>query len=276
MPTATIEMTAETTTRSTKDESTRESSRSVPEALWAAWVVRRDAALRERILIQYAPLVKYVVGRLAITLPPSLDSDDILSYGTMGLLDAIDRYDPSRGVTFETYAIARIRGSIIDGLRSQDPVSRTARQRSRKIDHAYANLGAELGRPVTDVEVAAHLGMDLSVLHETQLLTSPILVSIDSPVESEDSASATWSDLIPDHHSPDPESLAERREMLHALIGAIKRLPERERLVLALYYDEELTMKEISRVLEVSESRVCQLHSQALLRLRRQLRERAA
>lgn len=246
------------------------------EALWQAWVLRRDAALRERILIQYAPLVKYVVGRLAITLPPSLDSDDILSYGTMGLLDAIDRYDPTRGVTFETYAIARIRGSIIDGLRSQDPVSRTARQRSRKIEHAFAELEVELGRTATDAEVASRLGIDLTTLHETQLQTTPSVVSIDSPVEIDDSGSTTWGDLIRDEHSPNPVELAEKREVLQALVGALQHLPDRERLVLALYYNEELTMKEISRVLEVSESRVCQLHSQALVRLRRYLRDRAA
>lgn len=270
-------VTTEMTNQSKEIEEARVARAPTPqEALWSAWSLRRDAALREKILIQYGPLVKYVVGRLAITLPASLDSDDVLSYGTMGLLDAIDRFDPSRGVTFETYAIARIRGSIIDGLRSQDPVSRTARQRSRKIEQAFASLEIELGRTATDVEVANHLGIELSTLHETQLQTSPSLVSIDSPVEADDSGSATWGDLIPDEHSPDPAGLAEKREMLQNLVGAIDRLPERERLVLALYYNEELTMKEIARVLEVSESRVCQLHAQALVRLRRQLRERAA
>lgn len=268
---------ASTTPATQTDENGPSSEQPTPqELLWRAWMTRRDAALRERILIQYAPLVKYVVGRLAITLPASLDADDVLSYGTMGLLDAIDRFDPGRGVTFETYAIARIRGSIIDGLRSQDPVSRTARQRSRKIERAFAELEGELGRAATDAEVAARLGIDLTTLHETQIQTAPGLISIDCPVESDDAGSTTWGDLIADEHSPNPEAQAEKRETLQSLVGAIQHLPERERLVLALYYNEELTMKEISRVLEVSESRVCQLHSQALVRLRRQLRDRAA
>ena len=241
--------------------------------LWTEYTTRRKATTREKIIIQYAPLVKYVVGRLAITLPTILDSDDILSYGTIGLMDAIERFDPTRGIKFETYAISRIRGSIIDGLRALDQIPRTARQRGREIERAFSRLEVEYGRPATDEEVAAHLGLDLTKFHETLLQNSATLVSIDSLVESEDATMVTRGDLIEDKQSPDPQALAEKKEALQGLIDAIQRLPERERLVLALYYNEELTMKEISKVMDVSESRVCQLHSQALTRLRGYLRE---
>jgi RNA polymerase sigma factor for flagellar operon FliA len=244
------------------------------EDLWIDYAAHRGAATREKIILQYAPLVKYVVGRLAITLPTILDSDDILSYGTIGLMDAIERFDPTRGIKFETYAIARIRGAIIDGLRALDQIPRTTRQRGREIERAYTQLELEMGRPPTDVEVAAHLNLDLGKFHETLVHNAATLVSIDSLVESEDSTMVTRGDLIEDKSSPDPQAITEKREVLGNLVSAVERLPERERLVLALYYNEELTMKEISKVLDVSESRVCQLHSQALARLRGYLRER--
>src|SRR5438105_5359470 len=129
--------------------------------LWIQYAATRDPGLRERIIMQYAPLVKYVVGRLAINLPTIVDSDDILSYGTIGLMDAIERFDSTRGIKFETYAIARIRGAIIDGLRSLDQIPRTTRQRGREIERAITQLEADLGRPPTDEEVAAHLGLDI-------------------------------------------------------------------------------------------------------------------
>jgi RNA polymerase sigma factor for flagellar operon FliA len=243
-------------------------------ALWSAWMLRRDAALRERLLLQYGPLVKYVVGRTSLTLSATMDQDDVLANGTIGLLDAIDRFDPTRGISFESYAIPRIRGAIIDGVRALDPLSRTTRQRSRKIDEAASALEASLGRPATDDEVAQAAGIDRATLQETRVQVSASFVSLDSPVDGDDFASATVGDLIPDAHSPNPVELSEKRELLRALVAALPHLPERERLILSLYYNEELTMKEISRVLEVSESRVCQLHAQALARLRRQLQDR--
>src|SRR5919199_6201195 len=131
------------------------------QALWKSYVANRDPKLRERIIVQYAPLVKYVVGRLAINLPTIVDSDDIISYGTLGLIDAVERFDPTRGIKFETYAIARIRGAIIDALRSLDQIPRTARQRAREIEAAIVELEAKLKRPPQDEEVAKHLGMDI-------------------------------------------------------------------------------------------------------------------
>ncbi len=245
------------------------------ESLWNTYVAHREPKLRERIIIQYAPLVKYVVGRLAINLPTIIDSDDIISYGTLGLIDAVERFDPTRGIKFETYAIARIRGSIIDALRSLDQIPRTARQRAREIEIAIAELQGKLRRPPNETEVAAHMGMDIDKYREAIVRTSIVTLSLDSLLNVDDDGSSGGSVrayAFEDRDSPDPVGLTERRELEVALVQSVKNLPERERLVLSLYYYEELTMKEISRVMEVSESRVCQLHAQAILRLRATLR----
>jgi RNA polymerase sigma factor FliA len=246
------------------------------ETLWNNYVAKHDPKLRERIIVQYAPLVKYVVGRLAINLPTIVDSDDVISYGTMGLIDAVERFDPTRGIKFETYAIARIRGAIIDALRSLDQIPRTARQRAREIEAAIVELEAKLKRPPYDEEVAAHLGMEVDKYREACVRTNVSTLSLDSLLSTDDEdgpGGGMRAYAFEDRGSPDPVSTTERRELEVALVGAVKNLPERERLVLSLYYYEELTMKEISKVMEISESRVCQLHAQAVLRLRATLRQ---
>ena len=246
---------------------------SVAAQMWAEYTQSRTADMRERLIIRYTPLVKYVIGRLAISLPTVIDSDDVVSYGLIGLMDAIDRFDHSRGIKFESYAIPRVRGSILDALRSVDPVSRTTRSRARDIERVMRALEDQLGRAPTDVEVATNLGMTLDAYHQHILTSSVTVLSLDSMLETdEDSQPTSRGDLLEDRDAPAPLDMAERREMLEYLIVAIQRLPERERLVLALHYKDELTMKEISRVLEISESRVCQLHSQAVLRLRGYMR----
>src|ERR671935_484417 len=156
------------------------------ERLWNSYIANREPRLRERIIVQYAPLVKYVVGRLAINLPTIIDSDDIISYGTMGLIDAVERFDPNRGIKFETYAIARIRGAIIDALRSLDQIPRTARQRAREIESAIAELEAKLKRPPYDEEVAKHLGMDVEKYREVCVRTSVMTLSLDALLSSDD------------------------------------------------------------------------------------------
>src|SRR5215216_2848826 len=246
------------------------------ETLWNNYVAKHDPKLRERIIVQYAPLVKYVVGRLAINLPTIVDSDDVISYGTMGLIDAVERFDPTRGIKFETYAIARIRGAIIDALRSLDQIPRTARQRAREIEAAIVELEAKLKRPPYDEEVAAHLGMEVDKYREACVRTNVSTLSLDSLLSTDDDegpGGGMRAYAFEDRDSPDPVSTTERRELEVALVQAVKNLPERERLVLSLYYYEELTMKEISKVMEISESRVCQLHAQAVLRLRATLRQ---
>jgi len=240
-----------------------------PEELWAQYVATRDEAVRGRLAVRYAPLVKYVVSRLAISLPAVLDSDDVLGYGLIGLLDAIDRFDPARGVKFESYAVPRVRGAIIDALRSLDPLSRSARDRVREIERALTGLEGELGRPPADEEVAAHLGITVDRYHQQCSQGTVTVLSLDNLLEFDDSlAQPDHREFLEDRASPAPPDVVERQELLRDLARAILRLPERERLVLALYYNEELTMKEISRAMDVSESRVCQLHSQAIARLK--------
>jgi RNA polymerase sigma factor FliA len=242
---------------------------------WVRYAAERDPAVRDQLILQYAPLVKYVVGRLAIMLPRILDSDDVLSIGTMGLIEAVDRYDPSTGVKFQTYAISRIRGSILDELRSLDWIPRSARQRSQEIARTFARLEAETGRTPTDEEVAKTLGLDMHQYQQASLSASTVILSLDTPAPSLDAGDegqgASLVDTIEATNTPTPSDALEEGELLEGLASAIHALSDRERTLLSLYYEQELTMKEISLVLEVSESRVCQLHARALNRLRAQM-----
>lgn len=233
----------------------------------------RDVAIQ-----QYAPLVKYVVGRLAIGLPAILDYEDILSYGTIGLIEALDRFDGSKGVKFETYAISRIRGAIIDALRALDRLPRSVRQKAKRLEQVTVGLTVEHGRDPTDAEVAESMGMTLQQYHQTLVDCSWVTVSLDGLLDRDDNNEGSSSTELP--ADPDDEDFTQRlekRQMLDALTGAIKTLPEREWLIVSLYYKDEMTMREIAQILEISESRVCQLHGRALSRLRTRLaRERAA
>lgn len=235
--------------------------------LWERYAETRDIALREQLILQYAPLVKYVIGRLAISLPAILDYEDILSYGTIGLIEAVERFDREKGVKFETYAISRVRGSIIDALRALDRLPRSVRQKAREAEAAVTALTATLGRAPTDAEVAERLGIAVERYLQDMVDASWVTVSLDNvgPADDdEDSGEIPVAD-------PDAEDITlniEREELIGELTGAIQELPDREQLVLSLYYKEELTMREISKVLGVSESRVCQLHARALTRLR--------
>lgn len=243
--------------------------------LWIEFKKTNDPAVREQIILQYAPLVKYVLGRIAVTIPDILESEDILSYGTIGLITAVERFDPTVGVKFETYAIARIRGSIIDELRSLDWIPRSARQRVREITQAMSELEVELQRRPSDEEVAERVGVGVESYRSTLTHTAVATFSLDRPVEvADESEPISVGDVIADDSSPDPSVEAEMRELEDELTGAIEHLPERERLLLSLYYHEDLTMKEISQVLDISESRVCQIHARAVLKLRAHLETR--
>ncbi|HEY8490778.1 MAG TPA: FliA/WhiG family RNA polymerase sigma factor [Dehalococcoidia bacterium] len=237
--------------------------------IWAQYVATRAPELRERLILQYAPLVKYVVGRLAINLPNILDFEDVLSYGALGLIEAVERFDPTKGVKFETYAIARIRGSIIDALRALDRLPRSVRQKARQVEQAAAQLEADLGRPPTDEEVARHLGITLERYHEILVDASWVTVSLDNLLDSNENSEGYPAVEAPrPGDEPDITRELERKELVQALAQAVQQLPERERLVVSLYYKDEMTMKEISRIMDISESRVCQLHAKALSRLR--------
>ncbi len=234
-----------------------------------------NKALRDRLILTYAPLVKYVAGRLGSGLPAHVDDDDLISYGLLGLIGAIERYDPDRDVKFETYAIARIKGSIIDELRAMDWVPRSVRARARDIERAIAELEKKLHRAPTDEEIAAKVGISTSELEDslTDISRSSIaaldeLWTVNTGGGGDQIALI---DTIEDDAGPDPQSALSETEMKEAIGEAIARLPEREKLVVTLYYYEELTLREIGEVLGVTESRVSQLHTKAVLRLKARL-----
>ncbi|HLI68838.1 MAG TPA: FliA/WhiG family RNA polymerase sigma factor [Ktedonobacteraceae bacterium] len=241
--------------------------------IWMRFAATRDPALRDELITRYAPLVRFVVGRLGI--PPSclLDTDDLLSCGTIGLINAIDRYDPARGSRFESFATTRIRGAVIDHLRSLNWLPRTAMARVRQIEYAIANLEQRLGRPPGEEEIAAEAHVSPSRYRQMLQEAGTIVLSLDAPLGplAQKEGLTSLADLLEDERSPEPDEQVEAQELMALLRVALDNLPERERLLLALYYREELTMKEISKIMNVSESRVCQLHMQAILRLRNAL-----
>jgi RNA polymerase sigma factor FliA len=246
------------------------------EQLWALYCKHRDPALRERLIVKYAPLVKYVVGRMSVSLPGLLSNEDILSYGTIGLIQAVDRFDPTVGVKFETYAIRRIKGSIIDSIRSLQTLSRDASRRGRELEQAYDALIERHGRVPSNREVAEYLGLSMNELHAVLAEASTTVVSLDSPLgDTGDGERPSLIDQITDD-APDVSAQAERRHLQRALMAAIEQLSERDRLVVNLYYYEDLTLKEISEILGVSTSRVSQLHSAAVFKLRGALRAELA
>jgi RNA polymerase sigma factor for flagellar operon FliA len=238
------------------------------------WVRLRggDRGARDELVVKYAPLVKYVIGRMAISLPAAMDSDDVLSAGTVGLLHAVDRFDPEQGVRFETYALQRIRGAIIDTIRSLSPLSRGAGRRARLLDETTAGLAQRLGRAPTQEELAHELGVDKVELGRMLLESAHVIVSLDGGGGDDESDVQSLRDVLHDPDQAGTDELVEENELVERLGAAIDNLPPRDRLVLNLYYHEELTLKEISRVIEVSESRVSQIHTAAVLKLRGLLR----
>jgi RNA polymerase sigma factor for flagellar operon FliA len=246
------------------------------QSLWRQYKTRPgDKALRDRLILTYAPLVKYVAGRLGSGLPAHVDDDDLISYGLLGLIGAIERYDPDRDVKFETYAIARIKGSIIDELRAMDWVPRSVRARARDIERAIAELERKLHRAPTDEEIADKVGITTAELEDslTDISRSSIaaldeLWTVNTGGGGDQIALI---DTIEDSEAPDPQGSLSETEMKEAIGEAIARLPEREKLVVTLYYYEELTLREIGEVLGVTESRVSQLHTKAVLRLKARL-----
>ncbi len=214
---------------------------------------------------------------MAVSMPGLLAAEDILSYGTVGLIQAVDRFDPYQGVKFETYAIRRIRGSIVDAVRSLQQLSRDANRRVRDVEQAYDGLVQELGRAPENEEVAERLGLSMDELHSTLVEASTAVVSLDSPLgDVGDGECPSLIDQITDDNEPDVSAQVEREQLVQALMRAIEQLPERDRLVINLYYYEELTLKEISAVLGVSTSRVSQLHAAAVFKLRAALRSAMA
>src|SRR4029453_15662802 len=242
--------------------------------LWRRYKDDRDEQARERLVLAYAPLVKYVAGRMSSGLPSHVEESDLISYGLLGLISAIERFEPEREIKFETFAGTRIKGSIIDELRSLDWVPRSVRTKAREIERANAKLEHELHRAPTDQEMAEQPGVDVETSQRWLApLSNPRLGAPDELWAPSDPSGDQVSllDTIQDPQALDPAMEMDTTEMKDRLADAIARLPEREKLVVALYYYENLTLREIGEVLEVTESRVSQLHTKAVLRLKSRL-----
>ena len=238
--------------------------------LWEEYSKNKTPELREKIIIEYAGLVKIVAGKLGIYLGYNVEYDDLVGYGTFGLIDAIDKYDFDKGVKFETYASLRIRGAILDQVRRMDWLPRTVRQKQKKMDAAYQKLESESGRFATDEELAAELEISVDELSQWQAQTKAAgVVSLDEYLEqgSENGIVGT----VESEDFAGPEKQMEQKTMKEVLVQSLESLTEKEKKVILLYYYEELTLKEISEVLEVSESRISQLHTKAIQKLRLRL-----
>ena len=242
--------------------------------LWRTFRRTGDQALRDRLILMYAPIVKYVAGRLGSGLPAHVDEGDLVSYGLLGLISAIERYDPDRDVKFETYAIARIKGSILDELRALDWVPRSVRSRARQIERAMAELEAKLGHAPSDEELAKKVGISVEELEDSLTdISRSSIAALDElwTISGSGGDQVALIDTIEDTQGPEPQSAFAQTELREMVADAITSLPEREKLVITLYYYEDLTLREIGEVLGVTESRVSQLHTKAILRLKARL-----
>ena len=232
---------------------------------------KKDPSYRDQLITEYLPYVKRIVHRIAVHLPSTIDIDDLMNVGVIGLIQAVDRYDPSRDNKFMTYAVFRIKGAVLSELRSRDFLSRSNRRKIRDLEKACFKLEQKLGREVDDVEVAGELGIDVEQVYRTKQMSSISFISFEElGFSSRDEKEKLLSYLV--NTNDDAWTLTRLKELKEALARAIEQLPEKEKLVISLYYLDELTMKETGKVLDITESRVSQIHSQAILRLRAKLR----
>ena len=241
--------------------------------LWLLFKKNRDPEIRDKFVRQYAPLVKYVAGKVAMGMPHNVEFDDLVGFGVFGLFDAINKFDPEKHVKFKTYAVTRIRGAILDELRSIDWVPRSVRQKTREIEDTIHRLEASLGRSASDVEIAKELRMSVKDFQKTMMKISgtSILSLNDVWYTGDESDKVSIVDSIESPSSLNPDMIIEKDEIKRVIVDAISELPEKEKKVLVLYYYEDLTLKEIGKVLEVTESRISQLHTKAIMRLRAKL-----
>ena len=233
---------------------------------------------REAVIVEYSPMVKYVANRIALRLPPHIEVEDLISVGVLGLIDAIEKYDPARGAKFKTYAEFRVRGAILDELRSMDWVPRSIRQKASQIDAVTQKLQAKFGRPPEDEEVAKELGVSLDQFFDTlnETRSMPVLSLDDLNIVKETGGQQSLLDCLAGKVDADPQVQFRLNELKEIIAKTIDTLPEKERLVISLYYYKELTMSEIGVVLNVTESRVSQIHSKTMFRLRTKLKAFAA
>ncbi len=245
------------------------------EQLWAQYTDNKDRSIRNYFIEKYAPLVKYVAGRVMANIPSSVDFQDLVSFGILGLIDAIDKFDLSREIKFKTYAVTRIRGAIFDELRNLDWLPRSVRQKAKEIERTIAQLEMKLGRSAKDDEIAQAMNLSVESFHQLLLrVGTNALISMDDNWFVNDGSSTSpmsIEETLENTSVLSPNNVAERTELKKMIAQAISALPDREKQVLILYYYEELTLKEIGSILAVTESRVSQLHTKAIMRLRGRL-----
>ncbi len=240
-------------------------------SIWEQYFADRgNKKLRDTLIVQYIYLTRYVIGRVKVALPPTFSFEDISSYGVEGLIDAVEKYSPKNGAKFETYALVRLRGNIIDKIRAQDFLPRTVRRKIRDVKQAQEQLKKQFGRSATNTEVAELLGLDVEKVDQI-LADDTTVTSIYDKKGSEDGLEII--DTIQDSSRLTPHDAAEQKNAKSELEAALKRLPERERMIMVLYYHENMTFKEIGETVEISESRVCQIHAQAIMKLKNLLSE---
>jgi len=242
--------------------------------LWEEFKASGSPKAREGLILHYSPLVKFVAGRLRAGLPRNVDPSDLVSYGTFGLIDAIDKFEPERGYKFETYAVNRIKGAILDELRALDWVPRSVRARAREIQRSLAEIEHQLQRSPSEEELSEYMDMPLGALRDQLGEISTLgFVALDELLNPTERDSGAVRDLLADPGALDPSGSFEQEETRYVLADSINRLPDRERLVVTLYYYEGLTLAEIGLILNVTESRVCQIHTKAVMSLRNRLME---
>lgn len=243
--------------------------------LWINYKKSGSLDIREKIIIKYIPLVKHVVSKFVNNLPKNIEYEDLVEYGIIGLLDAVAKFDITKDVDFKTYALLRIRGAIYDELRGLDMLPRTLRKVSKNIEAAYIEIEREKGRPATDEEVCGYLNISIKELDEYfSKINVANIYSLEESIGDSEDGSSTLGSIIEDKKSENPQEKLEKKEIKEALLEGIKGLTEKERTVITLYYYEELTLKEIGKVMDISESRVSQIHSKTVLKLRAKLSAR--
>ena len=243
------------------------------EKLWEKFIKSKEQMVRDYFVVKYAPLVKYVAGKVSMGMPQNIEFDDLVSYGVFGLIDAIGKFDPARGIKFKTYAMTRIRGAIFDELRSIDWIPRSLRQKAKQIEQVISELENKLGRTVEDEEIAKEMGISNEEFQSllNKLSGTSMLSLNDIWYLGDDNDELSILETLEAPENMNPDVLIEKEEIRDYIIDAIKKLPDKEKKVIVLYYYEDLTLKEIGEVLDVTESRVSQLHTKAIMRLRGRL-----
>jgi RNA polymerase sigma factor for flagellar operon FliA len=252
---------------------TDDSAEASENGLWRIYQNTHGVQIRDHLVQQYAPLVKYVAGKVAVNLPSSVEYEDLVGYGIFGLFDAIEKFDPEKHVKFKTYAVTRIRGAIFDHLREMDWVPRSVRQKAKDVEQTVMILEAKLGRPANDQEIACALGLkEEDFSHLMSKISSTSILSLNDIWNSgHEHDRVSIGETIESPELANPDKSVEKEEIRRVIIQAINELPEKEKKVLVLYYYEDLTLKEIGQILEVTESRISQLHTKAIIRLRAKL-----